>query len=240
MLAMNRWGVGQAMAGLTVGNRPVGPLVAIKAVDAAVVGFGGGKIPRRLRMAHLTEAARDMAGGRDPQRRMGGMTGAAVGIGLVRQMGFMAVEAGGDLLVPAMAAGAIEFAMATGVLIHLATDLGVTGKAFQAHRLQGISQRDQRLVGIGVAVLAAVDLIMGEALVALVTGAKSVPGPGRMLRMAVKAADFGRMRSPGYLQRPHFFTVTLATIALFQFGRIGSNGTNAERGHQQEDSPLAA
>ena len=173
MLAMNRLGVGQAMAGLTVGNGTVGPLVAIKAVDAAVVGFGGGKIPRRLRMAHLTEAARDMAGGRDPQRRMGGVTGAAVGIGLVRQMGFMAVEADGDLLVPAMAAGAIEFPMAAGVLIHLVTDLGVTGKAFLAHRLQGISQRDQRLVGIGVAVPAAADLIMGAALVALVAGAKS-------------------------------------------------------------------
>lgn len=197
MLPMNRLGVGQAMAGLTFGNRPVGPLVAIKAGDAAVVGFGGGKVPRHLRMAYLTESARDMAGGHDPQRRMGGMTGAAVGIGLVRQVGFMAVEAGGDLLVPAMAAGAIEFPMAAGVLIHLATDLGVTRKAFPAHRLQGISQRHQRLVGIGVAVPAAVDLIMGAALVALVTSAKSSPGPGRVVGMAIKAADFGRMRSPG-------------------------------------------
>lgn len=90
------------------------------------------------------------------------------------------------------------------------------------------------------AVPAAVDLIMGAALVALVTGAKSVPGPGRVLGMAIKAADFGRMRPPGCRQRPHFFIVTLAAIAPFQFGRIGSNGTNAERGHQQEDSPLAA
>lgn len=138
MLPMNRLGVGQAMAGLTFGNRPVGPLVAIKAGDAAVVGFGGGKLTRRLGMADLAEGARDMAGGRDPQRRMGGMTGGAVGIGLIGQMGFMAVEAGGNFLVPAMAAGAVKLPMATGALAHLPTDLGVAGKTFPAHRLQRI------------------------------------------------------------------------------------------------------
>lgn len=175
VLTMNRLAVGQAMAALTFGNRPVRPWVAIKTVDAAMVGFGGGKLSRRLRMAHLAEGAGDMAAGRDPHRRVRLMTLAAVGIGLVRQMDDVAIEAGEDFPVPVMAAGAIKLSMAAGILVHLQADIRVTGKTFLSHRLQGVLQRRQRLVGIGVAVPAAADLIMGLVPVALVTGAGSGP-----------------------------------------------------------------
>lgn len=58
--------------------------------------------------------------------------------------------------------------------------------------------------------------------------------------MALKAADFGRMGSPGCRQLSQLVAVTLATVSTFQLGAVDSKATKGETDNHQEGSPAVA
>lgn len=73
---------------------------------------------------------------------------------LIGGVGFVTVQASGNLFVPAVTAVAEQFGMPAGFCLHLLPDFNMAGHAFIPDRFDRVSQRDHRLMGIPMAVQA--------------------------------------------------------------------------------------
>ncbi len=238
--AVNHLRVRQPMTVVAFGDEAMFSTVAIGAVDAGVVGLVGGELIGGLAMTGAAETAGDVTVRNNEQRLVGRMASLAIDILLFGQMGRMTFQATGCFCMPAVAAVAEELGMTAGGGAHLLPDFAMAGKAFLAHRLEGIAQIGYRLVRVGVAVQAVTNLVVGMIAVAVRTGDVNIrPRPlGRMLRVAVEAADL-RVGAAGPGDFFQLKAMAFAAIVRLQFWPLDHGNAGAEKKEQEHRAQAA-
>jgi hypothetical protein len=212
-------------------------LMAINAAYRPVVGARSRQLTGLLLVADLAERRGQMADRLHLQGAVGRMTLRAVSIRLRRQVGRMTGQTAGNKFVSVMAAGAEQLRMAAGRCRHLLPHLGMAGKTLRAQRFHRISQRGQRLMRIGMAIQAVLDLKMGLPLMAKGAGNYCIFSFRQMLRMAVKATRLCGMFPPFLGKSLLLEPMTLAAILLLQLrlrlGRSQGAGTGQQKQNYQ-------
>lgn len=145
------------------------------------------------------------------------------------------IETHGDLFVPIVAATAKQLCVPTGRGCHLLPDLCMAGETGFLFGLAGVTQRNQRLMRIGVTTLAVIQLKMWPVAVAMVTGRDCFSACRRMLRMAVEAINLGGVFASGGGNSLLLEDMTLATVFQAQQARLGREDRTCEADRQQEN-----
>jgi len=211
-------------------------LVAINAAYRPVVGARSRQLTGLLLVTGLAEYRWQVGGRLNLQGAVGRMTLRAVSIRLRRQVGRMTGQTAGNKFVSVMAAGAEQLRMPAGRCRHLLPHLGMAGKTLRAQRFHCIPQRGQRLMRIGMAIQAVLDLKMGLPLMAKGAGNYCIFSFRQMLRMAGKATEPRVFPALGgkdlQLKR-----MTLGAILLLQLrlrlGRSQGAGTGQQKQNYQ-------
>jgi hypothetical protein len=128
----------------------------------------------------------------------------------------MTIQAAGNESMPLVTAGAIQGRMAACGRHHLLPHLGMAGKAFLPGRLDGIPQRGQRLVRVSMTLQTVVYLKMRITFMAKDAGGYGIFPLGRMLRMAVEAANLRGVLAAQVLYYFQLKYMALAAIFLLQ------------------------
>ena len=192
VLTMGCHGMRQAMAILATGHCRMRAIMAINAAQCSVVGGRSGKIAGFLAVAGLAECRGKAGSGLNLQWAVcPAMAFKTVRVRLHRQVRLMACQTAGNKPMPIMAVGAKKLRMPAGRRRHLLPPLGMTGKTFRSHRFHRIPQGSQRLMRVGMAIQAVINLEMRFSLMAKDTGGYGIFPFRRMFRVAVKATDLG-------------------------------------------------
>lgn len=188
---VNNLAVGRSMATLTFRYCRVLSLVAVHAIQLAVLGSGFGEVVRHIAVTGTAEFHRRILGRHDVARLMRIMADQAILHFLTFHVRLVTLGAVGDEAVLVMAESTRLFGMFARVFVDKLQFFFMAGAAFALRRIRQ-NKRGDRHMGIGVAAEAVRQLKMRRVAVAVAARAKrnEVRAVRQMLHMTIEAGDF--------------------------------------------------